>query len=104
MYSDELLKRKIDYINNMPITQIRFNGGKYIGRDISGAHIVVKVIMNLFNPGFFNMDICEVIAELPNNQILIKRQTDNHMDIVDRKYVEIPIWQPYFETNPFWAL
>lgn len=84
-----------NFIKNQPLNLIRYKGTYINAKWLEGLRITVKVSQNLFDKGFFNGDICEVLAELENGNLWIKRLEDNHQDIVDKKYLRRAEWQKY---------
>lgn len=83
------------FIKNQPFIQVRFKGSDINVKWLEGAHIIVKVTQNLYNKGFYNGDICEVLAELENGNLWIKRLKDNHQDIIEKIHLKRATWEKY---------
>lgn len=71
------------------------NGEEIKGKDLRSLYLVVRVARNLFEKALNNMDICYVLGETKDNELVIKRIEDNHIAVVDKKSVQFPEWKPY---------
>ena len=90
--------KKIDeYIQKVPDDKIIgvIYGQKVIGKNFSNIHLAVKISRNLFNEGFWNMDICYVLGETRDEKLVVQRIDDQHIGIVDKKDVRYPEWKQY---------
>lgn len=72
---------------------IRHNGLKI--KWLEGLDIIVRVNQNLYEKEFLNRDICLVLAEQENGNLLIQRLTDKHESFVEKKYLNYPEWSKY---------
>lgn len=62
---------------------------------LESADIVVRVVVNVFNEGFWNRDICRVLYEFEDGRLYIKRLEDGHEGIVSKQQVKYPKWEEY---------
>lgn len=94
-YQEKSKNRTKEFIDKQPLMPIQFQGRSIIGKWIEGADIIVRVSINLYDQGFLNRDICRVLAELDYENMLIKRLEDGHEGIIEKKFLELPVWKSY---------
>ena len=97
MYTKAMDSKIKDYIENKAqIDTITILEGKHVtGKILYGLYLTVIVRQNLFGVGFMNGDVCLVLGETLDGQLVLKKLEDNKEGIVNKNQVRIAEWVPY---------
>lgn len=71
------------------------DGEKITGKILYGLYLVVKTNINLYQVGFMNGDVCLVLGETNDGELVLKRIEDNKEGIVNKNQVSSADWVPY---------
>jgi len=90
---NELIKK---HISKLPIIGlIDVNGEEIKGKYLEDIDLIVRVNINIHKVGLFNRDICRVIGETIDEKIIVKKLEDDHVGIVEKRQVDLPMWLEY---------
>ena len=97
MYTNVMDNRIKDYIENKAqIDTITILNNKYItGKILYGLHLIVSVRRNLYEEGFMNGDVCQVLGETLEGQLVLKRLEDSKEGIINKNDVKSAEWVSY---------
>jgi len=85
------------HINDQPIcpTIAIINGERIQGKYLENIDLIVRINTNIHQYGLCNRDICRVVGEVIDGNIVVKRLEDNHVGIVEKRQVDLPMWLEY---------
>jgi len=90
----ELIKTHIDKQPIYPTIAI-INGERIQGKYLKNIDLIVRINVNIYQYGLFNRDICRVVGEAIDGNIVVEKLEDSHVGIVEKRQVDLPMWLEY---------
>jgi len=89
----EVIRKHID--EQPIISMILTNGEEIEGKYLENIDLIVRINVNIHKVGLCNRDICRIVGETIDEKIIVKRLEDNHVGVVIKEKLDLPMWLEY---------